>query len=256
MLVIDCGNSRIKLALLEDERITNLQTVNNPSPNDMSAIRTALAELLQSRGKLACAMSSVAAPLTSPMIDLLKTEFGIEPMLITSQANHGLRIHYSPPESLGADRIADSAAAVHLFGTPCITVNFGTATTLNVLVSTPDNKPSFIGGVICAGVEMTTSALTARLPNLGPINLVAPVSVIAQNTKDALSSGVLFGHAAMVDGLVTKIRAEQNIPDCPVVATGGYASLIALHCKSVTNVVPELTLLGIAKIAERSTISD
>jgi len=251
-LVIDCGNSRVKLALFKEEELVHLETVNNPASNDLTPVHTAITKLMTlapESNPIRCVMSSVAASLTSPMLALLQTEFKIEPTLVTSSANHGLTITYNPPESLGADRIADSAAATHLFGAPCITVNFGTATTFNVIVPHENQQPCFIGGVICAGLEMTLASFAAKLPNLGPIDLIAPPSIIGQSTQNAMSSGLLYGHAAMVDGLIEKIQTERNIAGCPVLATGGHASTIAPHCRKLTQVDPNLTLLGILMIS-------
>jgi type III pantothenate kinase len=197
-----------------------------------------------------CYISSVVRRLTSFLIDALHTNFDLKAVEVNARSNHGMAIHYSPPESLGSDRIADATAAVHLFGAPCVTVNFGTATTINV-ISSVDGGACFEGGAICAGLDMTIAAFASALPSLNMSDLSAPDSVVGGTTSEAISSGVLLGHVAMVDGLVEGMQRDRALGDCPVIATGGHLETLAVHSRKITASRVDLTLLGVLLIGQK-----
>jgi type III pantothenate kinase len=155
-------------------------------------------------------------------------------------------IRYDNPHDVGADRIANSVGAVDLYGGPAIVVDLGTATTFDVI----SELGEYLGGAIAPGVAISLDALYAHAAALRSVELVEPRSVIGRSTIESIQSGVLYGFAAQVDGMVERI--VQELGPCTVVATGGLAGLIAPHTKYVEHVEPWLTLHGLRIVHERN----
>jgi type III pantothenate kinase len=163
----------------------------------------------------------------------------------------GLPVLVDNPREVGTDRIANALAAVHLYGAPCVIVDFGTATTVDVV----NAAGAFIGGAIAPGIETSVDALGAAAAQLRRVELIRPRSVVAKNTVEALQSGAIFGFAALVDGLVTRILASQELESVPVVATGALAPLIVSESRTITYHEPFLPLLGLHHAHARNHIT-
>ncbi|WP_328330060.1 type III pantothenate kinase [Kribbella sp. NBC_00382] len=153
----------------------------------------------------------------------------------------GLPVLVDNPREVGTDRIANALAAVNRYGAPCIVADFGTATTVDVV----NANGAFIGGAIAPGIETAVDALGASAAQLRRIELVRPRSVVAKNTVEALQSGAIFGFASLVDGLITRIIAEQGFEQVTVVATGALASLVVDESSQIQHHEPFLTLQGL-----------
>jgi type III pantothenate kinase len=160
----------------------------------------------------------------------------------------GVPVLTDNPKEVGADRIVNTLAAFHLFGGPCIVVDFGTSTNLDVVSA----RGEFLGGALAPGVEISLDALAARAAQLRKVELVRPRSVVGKNTVEALQSGVLYGFAGQVDGLVRRIVAEIG-PVTAVVATGGLAPVVVPESETITHDEPDLTLVGLRLVYERNT---
>lgn len=162
------------------------------------------------------------------------------PLFVTPEAEVGITVKYTLRQELGADRLVNVLAVKNLYGCPAVVVDFGTATTFDVL----STKGEYLGGAICPGVEISVEALalhTARLPR---IDLVAPVRAIGRTTQESMRSGIILGYAELTDGLIQ--RFTEELGEKPkVVATGGLASIIAPHSRTIQQVDPELTLEGL-----------
>jgi type III pantothenate kinase len=159
----------------------------------------------------------------------------------------GIAVLYDNPRDVGADRIVNAVAAYERFKTAVIVVDFGTATTFDCV----SPKGEYIGGVIVPGVRISLDALLGSAAKLTRIEIAEPPRVVGQNTTHALQSGIVHGYASLIDGLVEKLQADLGFK-CAVIATGGLASLIAKHTKTVQAVDDDLTLDGLRLLYERN----
>lgn len=184
-------------------------------------------------------IASSAPSVTAKVVEMVRAYFHQDPIILTGAIDHGLVIRYENPYEVGADRIADALAALDLYRAPAIVVDFGTATTFDVI----DQAGDYRGGAILPGVEISLDALVARAGALRKVDLVAPPSVIGTTTVTSMQSGAIFGVRSQVEGMVAQIRSE--IGPCPVIATGGLASVLAPYIGVIDYQEPWLTLHGL-----------
>ena len=185
-------------------------------------------------------ISSVVPPLNSVMKSAIQLSYGVEPLMVSPGIKTGIGILCDSPSSVGADLICSCVAANTLYSAPSLIIDIGTATKMIVT----NKNGAFIGVSIIPGVMMGLKALakgTAQLPQVG---LEAPATVVGKNTVDCMKSGVIFGHASMMDGMIDRINAEVG-EELPVIVTGGYASVIAPHCNHKMIIDEQLVLKGL-----------
>ena len=193
---------------------------------------------------------SVVPPLTPTIQRLCREQFYLDPLMVNANLKTGMPIRYENPRALGADRVTSAVAAKEKYGTPVIVVDFGTAMTFNAV----NRSGEFVGGAIAPGVNLAADALYQATAQLPRINLAVPPQAIATNTVHAIQSGILFGYAGLVEGMVERLRKELGEPKARVVATGGRASLIAPQTRMIDVVDSELILHGLHSIYEMNVV--
>jgi type III pantothenate kinase len=189
------------------------------------------------------AMSCVVPPLLTTFNELFQRYFKIKPLVVGPGVKTGLRIRMDNPREVGSDLIADAAAALSLYKAPIIVVALGTASAFAIISKEGD----YIGGVIAPGIGISAEALYTRTAALPRVELAKPKKAIGTNTQAAMQSGLIYGYAGLIDGIVTRIQDELE-EKATVVATGGYAAIIAKETKTIDEVNPNLTLIGIKVI--------
>jgi type III pantothenate kinase len=192
-------------------------------------------------------ISTVVPPLQRMLEDVCFRYFKTKPVIVEPGIKTGLSILIDNPREVGADRIVNSVAGISLYGCPLILVDFGTATTFDVV----SVRGEFLGGAIVPGIAISAEALFQRAAKLHRVEFIAPKSVIGRDTSSAIRSGLVYGYAELVDGMVRRIRKEiEGVPR--VIATGGNAEVIAEHSEEIEEVSPLLTLTGLRIIYEKN----
>jgi type III pantothenate kinase len=192
------------------------------------------------------ALCSSVPSITAAVREMARRYFGFDALVVEPGVKTGMSILYENPKEVGADRIADAVGAFDLFGGPTIVVDFGTATTLEAISADGE----YLGGAILPGIEISLEALFSRAAALRKVELVEPRNVIGKNTIESIQSGALYGFAAQVDGIASRIMDE--IGEATVVATGGLAAVIAPYSRTITEHEPWLTLHGLRLIFEKN----
>jgi type III pantothenate kinase len=192
-------------------------------------------------------ISSVVPTSTGALRDMVQRYFGFPPVVVEPGTKTGLSIATDNPREVGADRVVNALAAFSRYGGPCIVVDFGTATTYDVV----SEKGEFLGGAIGPGVGTKNASLTRETARLPLVELHAPRTAIGKNTIEAIQSGLVYGSAAEADGIVERMRKELG-GDATVIATGGLAPVIAPHCNFIDEQDPWLTLEGLRLVFERN----
>lgn len=252
LLAIDIGNTNIVLGLFDGESITFVARIatNAHKTEDEYATKIksilALHEVDKASVKGAI-ISSVVPPLNTIMKNAIKIVYGIEPILVGPGVKTGLNILCDSPSSVGADLICACVAAQNIYGSPSLVIDMGTATKL--MLVNPDG--AFTGASIIPGVGIGLKALTSGTAQLPEISLEAPRSVVGKNTVDCMRSGVVFGNASMLDGMIDRVIEEEGY-DMPVIATGGLSSTIVCHCRHNIIHDADLVLKGLKIIYDKN----
>ena len=252
ILAVDIGNTQTVLGLVLDGRLDGSWRISTDATLTADEIRVKLGGLLALQGNSwgdveRLVIASVVPVLTVAYEQLALDATSVPPLVVGPGVKTGLRIAYDNPHEVGADRIANALAAVDAHGAPVLIVDFGTATTLDVV----DASGAYLGGAIAPGVETSAEALFRRAARLSAVELEAPTRVIGRTTRESVQAGLVLGEALMVDGLVRRAWTEID-SECPVVATGGLAGRMAPLCETVTDVDPDLTLKGLMLVWERN----
>ncbi len=253
LLAIDIGNTHIKFGLFRASELEHKVRLATDPGRTEDEYGVLLIQALAQRGVTpdaveAAIVASVVPALTDHVISLVRRLFKREPLVLGPGLKTGISVLYDSPREVGPDRIADAVAAFERTGTGTIVVDFGTATTFNCI----SPKGEYLGGVIVPGVRIGYDALLAAAAKLTRVELAEPPRVLGRNTPHALQSGAVHGSAALVDGLVERLEAELGF-ECRVIATGGFASVIAKHAKRIESVDPDLTLQGLRLLHERNS---
>ena len=245
ILAIDIGNSSVMLGGFrseEPEFVANIATDVNKTADEYASIILSVLSLhgigrLEIKG---CMVSSVVPPLNSVIKKAVELLYHVTPRFVGPGVKTGINIHCDTPSSVGSDLICACVAAHHIYGSPSLIVDMGTATKMTVV----NSKGAFVGVSIIPGVLMGLNALAENTAQLPKVSLDAPSSVIGKNTVDCIKSGVVFGNASLIDGMIDRINAEMG-EELPVYATGGLAPSVVPFCKHEIKLDGNLILKGL-----------
>jgi type III pantothenate kinase len=248
LLALDIGNTNITLGAFQGDELRatwRLFTDHHRQPDEYAVL---LHELLPLKGIQATdirdvIICSVVPPLTTVFEEVARSHFKVSPIVVGMGTKTGVRILYDTPRDVGADRVVDAVAAYRLYGGPLVVVDFGTATVFDAITADGD----YLGGAITPGVTISAEALNLGTSQLRRVELSPPASVIGKNTVAAIQSGLVFGHVALVEGMVKRFREELG-EEAKAIATGGLAELIARETNIFHAVNEDLTLIGLRMV--------
>lgn len=252
LFAIDIGNTNTSLGVFDGENLIEHWRIVTKSQRTFDELGGMIVQLfsfskIDRRNVSAIIVSSVVPPLNSTFQTMSEKYFGQAATFVDSTFDFRLKIKYDPPSSIGVDRVIVAAAAVEKCGAPCIVADFGTATTIDVI----NSKKEFLGGVIAPGMRTMSEALFLKTSKLPRIEIQKPASVIGNSTRKAIESGIYFGYIGLVDGIVRRMTAELG--EAPkIIATGGFARLIAETSETIEMVDDDLMLDGLRLVYENN----
>ncbi|MBQ3479747.1 MAG: type III pantothenate kinase [Clostridia bacterium] len=253
ILTLDIGNTNMKTALfdgMEMKQYWRLSTNRNRTSDEYGmAMMNLLNHYGIDRSEVeGIMMSSVVPQINFTIEHMCRSYFGMEPMKIEPGVKTGINIKYENPRELGSDRIANAVGAYELYGGPCITIDFGTATSFGAISA----KGEFLGGAICPGLRLAADALTERTAKLPRFELVKPENVIGRNTVTNMQAGIVYGYIGQIKYLVNRMKKEMGVEGIKVIATGGLAVLVAGESSVIDVMDGLLTLKGLRIIYEKN----
>lgn len=245
ILAIDIGNTSIALGGFDADELKFVVRLSTDITKTEDEYASKIMNILNLHGVSkknvdGAIISSVVPPLNSAMKGAIKLAYGVESLMVSPGIKTGIGILCDSPSSVGADLICSCVAANTLYSSPALIIDIGTATKMIVT----NQNGAFIGVSIIPGVMMGLKALSNGTAQLPQVSLEAPPVVIGKNTVDCMKSGIIFGHASMMDGMIERINKEVG-EALPVIVTGGYASVIAKHCEHEMIIDEHLVLKGL-----------
>lgn len=253
LLAIDIGNTNIKYGVFDGDNLKSSFRVSSRMSRTADEYGSVLVGLLSDRGINksdidGIIISSVIPALNYTMCHMCEYFFGINPIMVGPGVKTGLNIKADNPKEVGADIIVNSVSAFKKYGGPIIVIDFGTATTFDVITENCE----LIGVVIAPGIKTSLEGLATKTAQLPMVELDAPKTVIGKNTKHCMQSGIIFGFAGLVESILYRIKKELKVDDIKVVATGGLGEIIAKEVKAINKVDRTLTLDGLKIIYEQN----
>jgi type III pantothenate kinase len=250
LLTIDASNTNIKFGLFDGDRLLHDWRLATRADSMADEIGLLFLQLIREAGldpaKVdAVVIASVVPPLNASLVEASQRYFHCEPLMVGPGIKSGLKILYENPKEVGADRIVAALAAFRKYGGPLVIIDFGTGTTYDAI----SRDGEYLGGAIAPGIGISADALFQRAARLGRVELKAPASVIGRNTVESVQAGIVFGYVAQVEGMVARLRKELGA-EARVIATGGYARLIAELTPAIQEVDDRLMLEGLRQIHE------
>ena len=255
ILAIDMGNTNIVIGCVDEEKVLfeeRLATDLSKTELEYVVIFKTVLELygIEKEKVTGAIISSVVPQLVNIIKSAVYKLIKVDPMVVGPGVKTGLNILMDEPRRVGSDLIVDAVAAINNYGTPLIVIDMGTATTMSVI----DRKGNYIGGVIMPGIKVSVDSLVSRTAQLQRISLDAPDKVIGKNTINCMKSGVIYGNASCIDGMIDRLAEEmgEGLSDIKVVATGGLARVILPQCRHNIIQDDELLLKGLKIIYDKN----
>ncbi|MCT4595911.1 MAG: type III pantothenate kinase [Anaeromicrobium sp.] len=253
ILVVDVGNTNVVLGAFKGQELIGSWRLTTGTKRTSDEFGILLHSLIENRGLKTedvkeVIVSSVVPNIMYSMINGIKKYFHIEPIIVGPGIKTGINIKTENPKEVGADRIVNCAGAYYTYGGPAIVIDFGTATTYDVVTE----KGEFITGIISPGIKISADALWSRAAKLPNIEIKKPDSIMAKNTITSMQAGLVYGYIGQVEYIVNKVKEEMNNPNVKVIATGGLAKIIEEETDVIDVNDPLLTLNGLRIIYERN----
>jgi type III pantothenate kinase len=250
LIVADVGNTNATLGLFDQERLIASWRLLSDTEKTADEYAVLVLSLLRAAGYEPedvdeAILGSVVPPLTSVFAQVFRRYFNVDALVVEAGIRTGVRILMDNPKEVGADRIVNTVAAYRIYGGPTIIVDFGTATTFDIV----SREGDYLGGVIAPGLTIAADALFQRTAKLLRVDLVKPRTVIGKSTVTAIQAGLVFGYVGLVDGIIARIQAEVG-GGARVIATGGQAPVIARESAYIERVDDDLTLVGLRFLHE------
>ena len=257
LLAIDIGNTQTVIGLFNGDELAHSWRMVTPRHETADEIASDIFSFLQNSGYQPGKVSEIAVSCVVPRIlfeinRMGKQYFSLEPFIVDSNIKTGLTIKYDYPREIGADRIANSVAAKEIYGCPAIVLDFGTATTFDILSA----EGEYVGGVIAPGIEISSEALFNYAAKLSKVDLSWTDSVIGKNTYDCIRAGILYGFLGQADFIIEKIIGEMSTKESAfspkIIATGGLSALMSGKSKFIQIHDPDLTLKGLKILVDKN----
>ncbi len=252
LLAIDIGNTHVVLGVYKGEELIGSWRLESVQKRSVDEYAMSILQMLSHQGVSHAEVKTVIISCVVPTLLRVFTKFSrkyfsFDPLIVGPGLKTGMEIEVDDPRTVGADRVVNAVAGRTLYGAPCIVVDFGTATTFDVVSS----AGVYEGGVISPGIIIAAEALYQKAALLPSVELNKPTKVIGKNTRDSMLSGMFYGYVSLVDGILERVIAElDGVPT--VIATGGVARGIAPESKHIQHVESELTLRGLQLIAAQN----
>ena len=253
LFVLDVGNSNTVLGVYQNSELKfhwRIETNRNKTEDEYGMIiKSLIAHVgLEFDDIKGIIISSVVPPIMFALERMCYKYFHLKPLIVGPGMKTGLNIKYENPREVGADRIVNAVAGIHLYGSPLIIVDCGTAPTYCYI----NEDKQYMGGAIAPGIAISTEALYSKAAKLPRIEIVRPNEIIGKNTVSAMQAGILYGYVGQVEGIVSRMKEQSKVMP-KVLATGGLATLIAKESPAIDYVEPFLTLKGLQLIYERNS---
>lgn len=254
ILAIDIGNTNFTVGVFESGKITATFRITTKEQRTSDEYGILFLELLRSRGVDAkdienVIISSVVPNVMHSVVNSMKKYFGCTPMIVGPGTKTGIKLASENPKEIGADRIVDAVGAYTLYGGPVIVMDFGTATTYDVILE----NGTFTAGITSPGIAASAKSMWSESARLPEIEIVKPKSILAKNTVTSMQAGLVYGYIGQTEYIIRKIKEETGLNNIKTVATGGYGRIIAESTDSIQVYDAELTLKGLYLIYERNS---
>jgi type III pantothenate kinase len=255
LLAVDVGNTEIVLGVFRGNDLEHTWRASTMAERTSDEFALLLSGFLSNAGMsfesqvTGVIVASVVPAVTTSLREMAERYFPFPPVIVGPGTKTGVPVLTDNPREVGADRVVNTLAAFTKFGGPAIVVDFGTGTNFDVV----SDKGEFLGGVIAPGLQISASSLFSRTARLTRVELTAPRSPIGKSTVEAIQSGLIFGTAGEVDGIVERVKAELG--GAVVVATGGLAPVVLPYCRTIDHHEPWLTLEGLRLVFEKNVVT-